>query len=76
MSVIDKTGVIGKGSAQPMVNQKFEDKSISSTSDIKSDATIAAPQPKGMNPILKYSLMGIGGALVIFLGYRMIFKRK
>jgi len=39
--------------------------------DIQNQPTVG-----GMNPILKYSIMGIGGALVIYLGYRFIFKRK
>jgi hypothetical protein len=54
-----------------IANQKIEDTSISS--DIPS---FNMPMVRtGMNPILKYSLLGVGGALVLYLGYRFIFKR-
>jgi len=33
------------------------------------------PTVGGMKPLVKYAIMGIGGALVIYLGYRFIFKR-
>ncbi len=36
---------------------------------------IQQPTVGGMKPIVKYAIMGIGGALVIYLGYRFIFKR-
>jgi len=36
---------------------------------------IQQPTVGGMKPLVKYAIMGIGGALVIYLGYRFIFKR-
>jgi hypothetical protein len=75
---VDRTAVMQtKESAQPIAATKIEDTSISSSDTTATDTLINnIPTVKGMNPILKYSLMGIGGALVIFLGYKFIFKRK
>jgi hypothetical protein len=75
---VDRTAVMQtKESAQPIAETKIEDTSISSSDTTATDTLINnIPMVKGMNPILKYSLMGIGGALVIFLGYKFIFKRK
>jgi len=67
---VDKGAIENMPSNAIIANQKIEDTSISS--DIPS---FEMPVKKGMNPILKYSLLGVGGALVIYLGYRFIFKR-
>jgi hypothetical protein len=68
---VDKSAIENMPSDAIIANQKIEDTSISS--DIPS---FDMPMVKtGMNPILKYSLLGVGGALVIYLGYRFIFKR-
>jgi hypothetical protein len=68
---VDKSAIENMPSDAIIANQKIEDTSISS--DIPSfDMPIVKT---GMNPIIKYSLLGVGGALVIYLGYRFIFKR-
>jgi hypothetical protein len=67
---VDKGAIENMPSNAIIANQKIEDTSISS--DIPS---FEMPVTKGMNPILKYSLLGVGGALVIYLGYRFIFRR-
>lgn len=67
--------MITNESAQPIVNQKIEDTSTSSSIGSTEIQDIQVPVLKGMNPILKYSLMGIGGALVIYIGYRFLFKK-
>lgn len=75
---VDKTAVMQtKETAMPAVNQKVEDTTITG-GDTNTDNSVIdnIPMVKGMNPILKYSLLGISGALIIFLGYRMIFRRK
>lgn len=67
--------MITNESAQPIVNQKIEDTSTSSSIGSTEIQDIQVPVLKRMNPILKYSLMGIGGALVIYIGYRFLFKK-
>ena len=67
--------IITNESAQPIANQKIEDTSTSSSIGSTEIQDIQVPVLKRMNPILKYSLMGIGGALVIYIGYRFLFKK-
>ena len=67
--------IISNESAQPIVNEKIEDTSTSSSIGSTEIQDIQVPVLKRMNPILKYSLMGIGGALVIYIGYRFLFKK-
>jgi Na+/H+ antiporter NhaD/arsenite permease-like protein len=75
---VDRTAVMQtKESAQPIASTKIEDTTITGNATTDSSSIVDnIPMVKVMNPILKYSLMGIGGALVIFLGYKFIFKRK
>jgi len=75
---VDRTAMMQTNeSAQPIAETKVEDTTISSATNTNTDTLIDnIPVVKGMNPILKYSLLGVGGALVIYLGYRFIFKRS
>jgi len=75
---VDRTAMMQTNqSAQPIAETKIEDTTISSSTNTNTDTLIDnIPMVKGMNPILKYSLLGVGGALVIYLGYRFIFKRS
>ena len=75
---VDRTAMMQTNqSAQPIAETKIEDTTISSSTNTNTDTLIDnIPVVKGMNPILKYSLLGVGGALVIYLGYRFIFKRS
>ena len=72
---VDKTAIQTQETAMPSVNQKVEDTTITGGDTTVNSVIDNIPMVKGMNPILKYSLLGIGGALVIYLGYRMIFRK-
>ena len=76
---VDRTAMMQTNeSAQPIAETKIEDTTINSSNTTTDTDTLIdnIPMVKGMNPILKYSLLGVGGALVIYLGYRFIFKRS